>query len=118
MSDNTPVDTPVTPVQLTRSPGFQYLFTNHIRVRLSPGDITIAFSYVDEPAGMPLQTEMMAVGMSALQARRLSVLLNEMLKAYEETFGPIPLEPASGVAVDGPKIMCRVEEAMKGYKSG
>lgn len=112
-SDNPPGLPQVAMGGVTRSPNFQYLFTNHVRVRVGAGEVAIAFSFADEIGTVPIQTEMMAVGMSPLQARRLAVLLTEIIKSYESTFGPIPPEPAPGTAPNGAEVMRRVDEIIK-----
>jgi Protein of unknown function (DUF3467) len=114
MSDNQPPDQSqmIQMVGFARSPDFRYLFANNARLRVAPGEITLIFTYNDEPPPGQTMTELTSVSLSPTHAKRLSVMLAEMLRAYEIKFGAIPPEPSSGV--DGNDVLRRVELILKG----
>jgi hypothetical protein len=111
MSGNQPQ--PSTPVlgNFNRDSGFHYLYANQVRMRVSPGELTLVFAYQDEtPAGLML-TELASITLAPTVARRTSVLLSEILKEYEAKFGVIPPDPDTGI--DGSDVLRRVDTILK-----
>jgi hypothetical protein len=83
---------------------------------MAPGEITIVFSYGDEPPIGPMLTEMTAISVTPTHARRIQVMLSEMLRAYEENFGQIPAE---GVKPPNfAEVGERIEERIKSGEVG
>jgi hypothetical protein len=113
MSDKQSTTAALQPVigGFNRPPGFQYNFSNHARVRLSPGEVTIVFSYTDESPAGPLLTEITSVTLTPTHTRKLLLTLSEMLKVHEEKFGGILPEPTS--SLDSAELTRRIEEAIK-----
>jgi hypothetical protein len=114
MSDNP--TSPPTQVQFggfSRQADFRFQFANQARIRVSPGEITLVFSYLDEaPIGL-INTEISAITMTPTHARRVMITLSEMLKEYVEKFGPIPPEPTATSRIDAAEIGKRIEERVK-----
>jgi hypothetical protein len=94
MSDNPP-NPPAGLVGFQRQPDFKFQFSNETRIRISPGEITIIFSYVDETPVGAVRTEQGAITITPTHARRIALTLAEVLSEYEKHFGLIPPEPSS-----------------------
>jgi len=99
---------PVHQIGFNRSQDFHTLFANQSRVTVGPGEITVTFSYVDNVPNIgQIVTELVGIAITPTHANTLAVILTEILKSYEETFGAIPPLPKT------PFDMQKVRENVK-----
>jgi hypothetical protein len=73
---------------------FAVLYANDTQVQLSPWDFRLIFGLItDAPTPERLQVRIKLVGevrMSPQHAKRVTKILTQQLKRYEDTFGAIP----------------------------
>jgi hypothetical protein len=88
-------------VQLIRPENFRHVFSNYSRVRVGTGEIGLTFSYVEEISGAGQQmTDLISITMTPVHAKRMVVMLGEILKQYEADIGSIDMRPPSKIDME------------------
>lgn len=78
------------PTQFIRSPEFRDVYSNFVRVGVSPTDINVSFSKLIEPTpGITMIEDQALVRMSPQQFKVFVDQASKMLKAWEDVFGEI-----------------------------
>src|SRR5580704_4014748 len=90
-------------VKLTNTPDYREGYANSVQVRMSVWDFFLVFGTMvqDTPEEVQLRN-FQGVYLSPQQAKALANVLNHNLAQYEQTFGPIALEPQQFVPAGGP----------------
>ena len=92
---------PVPPVQkrpltreIVRSPGFVSIYSNDVQVQTSPWDLRLIFSELtDHPSPESITVNQLAeLRVSPQLAKKLTMVMVQLLTEYEEEFGKIPLK--------------------------
>jgi len=75
-----------------KSPSYASLYTNDVQVMTSPWDLRLVLGEIgDQPTGQSINvTQLAELRMSPQFAKRLTLILLQQLRAYEELFGNIP----------------------------
>jgi len=83
-------------ITLTQSADYRENYSNSVQVRVSVWDFFLAFGLVhqDAPDSVTIQNSQ-GIYLSPQQAKALHNILGMNLAQYEQTFGPIALEPTS-----------------------
>ena len=90
-------------VKLTNTEDYRDGYANSVQVRMSVWDFFLVFGTMaqDTPEEVQLRN-FQGVYLSPQQAKALANVLNHNLAQYEQTFGPIALEPQQFVPAGGP----------------
>jgi hypothetical protein len=79
---------------VTESPSFVSLYANDAQIQTSPWDIRIVFGTIKELPSVEHPTITIAkvaeIHMSPQLAKRLSTIMQQQVRRYEETIGEIP----------------------------
>jgi hypothetical protein len=82
---------------VTPSPNFFSVYANDAQLQSTPWDVRLIFGVI---AGFPTEetqtveiTQLGEIRLSPQLAKKLTMVLIQQLKAYEERFGQIPLPP-------------------------
>jgi flagellar protein FlaG len=98
----TPTNSPDNPrIVLKRTEDYRDSYANSVQVRLSVWDFLLVFGTLAPPQ-TPEQVEIenfQGVYLSPQQAKALHNILGINLAQYEQTFGPIALEPTQAAGV-------------------
>jgi len=81
-------------IQLDRSEDYREIYSNSVQVRVSVWDFLLVFGLVHQET--PEQVNVnnaLGVYLSPQQAKALWNILGQNLAQYEQTFGPLALEP-------------------------
>ena len=80
-----------------KSPNFISIYANDVQVQVTPWDIRLILGELTAPptpdAPVAVITQLADLRMSLQLAKRLTSILIEQLKAYEQQFGEIPRLP-------------------------
>ena len=91
MSQNHP-DQPT--INLTTTAEYRDGYANSVQVRMSVWDFFLVFGTMNQPNPAQIDIQnFQGVYLSPQQAKALANVLNHNLAQYEQTFGPIALEP-------------------------
>ena len=81
--------------RITRSEHFVSLYTNDTQVQTTPWDIRLVFGQIDVPptneSTVMEVTQVADVRMSPQHAKKIAIILQAQIQAYEAKVGPIPL---------------------------
>jgi len=90
MSDDTQAQPQLPqPLKTARSPDYEVVFANHIRLRVGPGEFGVVFGFVEDVEAGPLAEEKVHIAFSPQTAKLLCVALQAALTSYEEEYGSI-----------------------------
>lgn len=96
--------------QTARSSEFRDIYSNHVRVGVSPVDFGITFGKIIEPSiGINIIEDQAVVRMSAQQFKSFLDSANKTMTAWEEVFGSIQ-------ETNKPQSQTRITEGIKGLK--
>lgn len=91
MSQNNP-EQPT--VNLNTTPDYRDGYANSVQVRMSVWDFFLVFGTMNQPNAAQIDIQnFQGIYLSPQQAKALANVLNHNLAQYEQTFGPIALEP-------------------------
>jgi hypothetical protein len=77
-----------------RSPEYRAVYANGSQVRITPWDIALSFSRLTEIVpGLLGQEQIVDVTLGPAQAKAFVISMTETIKAFEEVFGEIKLDP-------------------------
>jgi hypothetical protein len=81
-------------INLSQTPDYREIYSNSVQVRMSVWDFLLVFGLVHQeaPEQVNLQNTV-GVYVSPQQAKALWNVLGQNLAQYEQTFGPVALEP-------------------------
>jgi hypothetical protein len=90
-------------VRLTPTPDYREGYANSVQVRMSVWDFFLVFGTMiqDTPEEVQLRN-FQGIYLSPQQAKALANVLNNNLAQYEQTFGPLALEPQPFIPGGGP----------------
>jgi hypothetical protein len=90
-------------LHLTKAPEYRETYANSAQIRMSMWDFFLAFGLIRQEAADQVTIENHhGVYLSPQQAKALWNMLGQNLAQYEQTFGPIALEPQPHPAPQGP----------------
>jgi len=101
MADEQPEPEQVQPqVQVLSSPDTQVIYSNYTAVTAAPEEFIMRFCIrnVDDPA---TAMETIRVFLTLAHAKRLVLAMARSVKAYEDLFGEIPIEPTEHLTEEG-----------------
>jgi hypothetical protein len=95
MSQSKPDPAPQPVVKVTASPDYRDGYANSVHVRMSVMDFFLVFGTMtqDSPDEVQLRT-FQGIYLSPQQAKALWNVLGHNIAQYEQTFGPLALEPS------------------------
>ena len=98
---NQPKDQPT--LTLTNTPEYRDGYANSVQVRMSVWDFFLVFGTMsqDNPEVLNVRN-FQGIYLSPQQAKALANVLNHNLAQYEQTFGPLALEPQPFIPAGGP----------------
>ncbi len=81
-------------INLSKSPAYRESYANSVQVRMSVWDFFLVFGTMrqDTPAEVEIEN-LQGIYISPQQAKALWNVLGHNLAQYEQTFGPLALEP-------------------------
>ncbi len=83
-----------TRITLTKAADYRDSYANSVQVRLSVWDFLLVFGKLEHQAENEVAVEnFQGVYLSPQQAKALQSILNHNVAQYEQTFGPIALNP-------------------------
>ena len=90
-------------VRLTPTADYREGYANSVQVRMSVWDFFLVFGTMtqDTPEEVQLRN-FQGIYLSPQQAKALANVLNHNLAQYEQTFGPVALEPQQFIPASGP----------------
>src|SRR5271154_2787756 len=90
-------------LKLTNAPDYRDGYANSVQVRMSVWDFFLVFGTMtqDTPEEVQLRN-FQGIYLSPQQAKALANVLNHNLAQYEQTFGPLALEPQQFIPAGGP----------------
>ncbi len=92
MSSNATPDQPS--LTLVKADHYRENYSNSVQVRMSVWDFQLVFGTMNQTAPEAVQIEnYQAIYLSPQQAKALFNVLGHNLQQYEQTFGPLALEP-------------------------
>jgi len=94
-----PSDPPQSPptVTATHAEHYRNSYANSVQVRMSVWDFFLVFGTMQQDSAQSVKVEQFqGIYMSPQQAKALLNLLGHNLAQYEQTFGPLALEPQFG----------------------
>jgi hypothetical protein len=93
MSQNRDAEQPS--LTLTKTEHYREGYANSVQVRMSVWDFQLVFGTMHQASAEEVKVEnFQAVYLSPQQAKALLNVLGHNLQQYEQTFGPLSLEPA------------------------
>jgi Protein of unknown function (DUF3467) len=76
---------------VVRAPDHRYLYANHVRLSLSPYDITLDVGHVIAlSSGETTVEESLTLVMSPVEAKAVALMLSRVVEQYEANVGAIP----------------------------
>ena len=80
--------------EIVRSPGYVSIYSNDVQVQTSPWDLRLIFSELsDQPTPESITVNQLAeLRVSPQLAKKLTMVMIQLLTEYEEEFGKIPLK--------------------------
>jgi len=83
-----------TKINISRDPAYSDTYANSVQVRMSVWDFQLVFGtmHQDTPEEMTFHS-LKGIYLSPQQAKALFNVLGQNLAQYEQTFGPLALEP-------------------------
>jgi hypothetical protein len=90
-------------INLVQAPGYSESYANSVQVRVSVWDFFLVFgtAHQDSAENVTIQNSN-GIYLSPQQAKALFNILGQNLAQYEQTFGPLALEPQPQVLPQGP----------------
>ncbi len=90
-------------IVLDKTPDYRESYANSVQIRMSVWDFFLAFGVAhQEAADTVTVSNNQGIYLSPQQAKALFNLLGQNLAQYEQTFGPIALEPQGSIVPQGP----------------
>ena len=90
-------------LKLTNSADYRDGYANSVQVRMSVWDFFLVFGTMTQDTPEEVQlANFQGIYVSPQQAKALANVLNHNLAQYEQTFGPIALEPQQFIPAGGP----------------
>jgi Protein of unknown function (DUF3467) len=81
-------------VSMRKSEQYRDSYANSVQVRMSVWDFFLIFGTMHQPAAEQVNIEnFQGIYLSPQQAKALASVLSHNIAQYEQTFGPIALEP-------------------------
>lgn len=94
MSQQNPTPDPQPSLKLTQSDSYRDGYSNSVQVRMSVWDFFLVFGTMSQEAPDQVSiNNFQGIYLSPQQAKALWNVLGHNLAQYEQTFGPIALEP-------------------------
>jgi hypothetical protein len=82
-------------IPVVRSEDFRYIYSNSVRIGISPWDIRLNFgALVHSENTEPINKEEVVIVMSPQHAKVLALIFLSNIQEYEETHGPISVSEA------------------------